>query len=279
MDATAIKEIQQASTVFTINEELDRANIGDLVIATPKDYTLHNLESYHTHRNRFRGVLTTESIEEFAAYAKQFALAGATTFINAARMQAKHIIDLGNAEKPGHCEHKAVLTLEKTAPYLALLTIVEQRKSQREIAEFIEDWRAHLKAFHEPDIEGNVSEMSIVKALHAVRKIKIEATSSSETSTSTFGAASTSMDSIDVKSQDIPPAFLEFTCEPYAGLPPRSFMLRLGIITEKAPALVLRIVQAELHQEQMAEQFQEKIELAVANIEPKIQTFIGTFSE
>lgn len=87
------------------------------------------------------------------------------------------------------------------------------------------------------------------------------------------------MDSIDIKSQDIPPAFLHFTCEPYAGLPTRTFVLRLGIITEKAPALVLRIIQEELHQEQMAEEFQNKIEFALADIEPKVQTYIGTFSE
>lgn len=279
MDATAIKQIQESQTVTEINRELTRSEVGYHVIAIPKEYSLNSLEKYHETRDRFRGTMETKSIPEFAAYAKQYATEGATTFISAARMTAKHIIDLGSTESAGHCEHKAIVGLEKTAPYTALLDIIDKRKSQREIAEFIEDWRAFLKAFYDEDIDGNAPEMSIVKALHAVRKIKIEANTSSENEARTFGATSTSMESIDITSQDKPPAYLHFTCEPYAGLPARTFIARLGVITDKTPALVLRIVQSELHQEEMAEQFQDLIINAVKDIEPPVTTFIGTFSE
>lgn len=277
MDSSAIETLRQSALIQTANEHIT-SKIDGNVVALPSDFKIHNLEHFKDLRARFRGRLETKSIPAFADYAIENTAEGATTFIDADTMKAKLIIDLGNNVAPGHAEHTASITLEKTAPFLALLGIAGQRKTQQEIAEFIEDWRNLLTAAREEDESGSMPEVSIVKAIHAVRKISIEAIAKNNTEVKSFGAATTSMESIDVKSDEMPPAYFFFTCEPYAGLPMRTFILRLSIITERTPALVLRIVKLEEHQELMAAQFQEIIESSLEAATPKIKTYVGTFA-
>jgi len=277
MDATAIKEIKLSQDITaansTISDEIDKQ-----IIALPSDFAVHNLEKYFENRTRFRGKLETKSIAAFISYANNKAIEGAATFINADTMKAMLIVNLGDNDAPGHADHTALLALEKTAPFKALLEIANQRKTQKEIAEFIEDWRNHLTASRAEDETGTFPAVSIVKALHAVRKISIEAIAKSDSEVKTFGATTTSMESIDVRSDEMPPDFFYFNCEPYLGLPTRTFTLRLSVITDRTPALVLRIVKYEEHTEQMAEEFQLTIESDLQDVEPKIATYIGNFT-
>lgn len=275
MDSTAIKEIQQSQTTAEANAVLNNQKLDTPVAALPDNFKLNNLEQYRSLRSRFRGQLATKSIDSFSAYAALHKQSGSAVFIDADTMKAKLFINLGDQVSPGHCDHTATVSLEKCAAYTELLKIVDQRKSQKEIAEFIEDWRSILTASGEQDAEGICEKISIVRALHAVRKITIEAKSTTDSETRTFGATNTSMDSIDVKSMDMPPSFLHFTCEPFSGLSPRTFTLRLSVITDRAPALVLRIVRFEEHEEEMAKEFQS---LIVSKIDPEIKTYVGSFA-
>lgn len=274
-DKQAIEKLQENAAIKSLNSIVDDCELSRNVVLAPQEFTLHDLEKFSVNRSRFRGNVTTSSIESFAAYSATHAADGAAVFIDANTMKAKLFIDIGNKERPGHCEHTASITLEKTAAYVELLKIVGERKSQKEIAEFIEDWRANLRAWTEEDDNGFQSQITIVKALHAVRKITIEAKSASDSEVRNFGSTSTSMDSIDVKSADMPPAFFHFTCEPYAGLASREFILRLSVITDRSPALVLRIVKAEEHKEEMAKEFQNIIE---SSISEEIKSYVGNFT-
>ncbi|STF30642.1 CPS-53 (KpLE1) prophage protein [Escherichia coli] len=49
----------------------------------------------------------------------------------------------------------------------------------------------------------------------------------------------------------------EFKCVPFEGLKERPFKLRLSIITGDRPVLVLRIIQLEAVQEDMANEFRD----------------------
>ncbi len=277
MDAAAVVKIQESQAITSANAQIP-TNINHRVVVLPSDFKTHDLEKYFPSRERFHGDMSTKSIDAFASYAAEHSESGASTFIDAKAMAAKLIINFGIKELPGHCDNTAVVALEKTAPYKALLGINEKRISQKEAAEFIEDWRAYLTAQYEENEAGECESMSIVKALHAVRKITIEASARQESDQRNFGATTTSMESIDVKSQDTPPTYLTFTCDPYAGLPPRRFVMRLSIITDKVPQLILRIVRAEEHIEEMAREFQAIIESKLTNITPEIKTYVGVFT-
>ncbi|MEQ4630817.1 DUF2303 family protein, partial [Escherichia coli] len=76
--------------------------------------------------------------------------------------------------------------------------------------------------------------------------------------------------------QDIMPVAFEFKCVPFEGLKERPFKLRLSIITGDRPVLVLRIIQLEAVQEEMANEFRN---LLVEKFkDSKVETFIGTFT-
>lgn len=53
------------------------------------------------------------------------------------------------------------------------------------------------------------------------------------------------------------PVAFEFRCVPFGGLAERPFKLRLSIIGGDDPTLVLRIVQLEAQQEDMANEFRD----------------------
>lgn len=280
MDASAIKEIQKEQQIENANKALRASfkNSHQSVAALHKDFVLENLEKFELQRARFRGKFSTAEPDALASYAKNKGANNASCFINAQQMSAALIFNIGSDAEPGHCDDKAHLGLEMTAPYKALLGIVDKRLAQKDVAEFIEDWRQLMSASSEADVDGNVTALPLAKAIHAIRKITIEAKATTESESRNFGATSTSMDSIDVKSADMPPAFLHFTCEPYRGLAVRTFDLRLSVITDRQPALTLRIVRHETVQEEMAKEFEGLINSKLGEIEPAIKTFIGDFA-
>lgn len=195
-------------------------------------------------------------------------------------MSATLILNIGNDETPGHCDNTARIELEKTAAYSALLSILDKPCSQKEIAEFIEDWRDHISAWGAENEDGERSNIPLPRALHAIRKITIEAKQSQETETRNFGAAASSMESIDLRGDQLPPEILEFMCNPYADLKVRTFELRVSVLTENKnfPVLKLRMIRQEEQNELMAEEFETLIKEKTGAIEPRVKTYIGKFA-
>jgi uncharacterized protein YfdQ (DUF2303 family) len=275
MNQEAIKELQKGAAITQANQPLDHTTGA---VALPKDFELHNLERFESNRYRFRGQMATKSVIAFSQYATDNAQEDNSCFIDAKSMCAKLIFNVGNQSAPGHCDHIAVVSLEKTAPYTAMLDIVNKRHSQKDIAEFIEDWRNYITAHSEEDENGDSKTITLPRALHAIRKITIEATAKSESETRNFGASTSSMESIDVKGENLPPATLLFTCKPYAELPERQFALRLSVITDRTPLLILRCVREEEHAEEMASQFKELLTKELGTVTPSVKTYIGSFT-
>lgn len=275
MNETAIKELQKGAAIEQANAPLNQISGA---IALPKDFDLRSLEIFESNRYRFRGHMTTKSVAAFSQYATDNAEDNNACFINAEDMCAKLIFNIGDILEPGHCDHFATVKLEQTAPYRAMLNVVNKRHAQKDIAEFIEDWRNYITAHSDEDENGDSKTIPLPRALHAIRKITIEATAKTESETRNFGASTSSMESIDVKGENPPPALLLFTCKPYADLPERQFALRLSVITGGTPSLVLRCVREEEHQEQMAKQFKELLTTELELVTPPVKTYIGSFA-
>ncbi len=279
----ALELIQQPKNTEAANSALIeglKSTQHQSVVTLHSDFKLHSLESYQLGRFRFRGVFSTDSIDGFTTYIKDHANSECACFIETDKMRATTIFNIGGIASPGHCDDRAKIQLEMTAPYKALQSIIDKKISQKEVAEFIEDWRQHITASYADDAEGERAPMSLVKAIHSIRKITIEAKSSSESEVRSFGASNTSMDSIDVKSADMPPDYLYFTCEPYAGLQARKFELRLNVNTadRSFPALTLRVVQQELVKEEIAKEFEQVLQNKLGSLEHTTNLFIGEFT-
>lgn len=275
LNKDAIQELQKGAAIDQANQPLQHTSGA---IALPNDFQLHSLEKFESNRYRFRGQMTTKSVTAFSQYATDNAQEDNACFIDAKSMAAKLIFNIGDALSPGHCDHSAVVQLEKTAPYSAMLNVINKRHTQKDIAEFIEDWRNYITAHSEEDENGDSKIIPLPKALHAIRKITIEATATSESESRNFGASSSSMESIDVRGENPPPALLLFACKPYTELPERVFSLRLSVITDRNPVLTLRCIREEEHAEEMATEFKELLNSELQIVTPEVKTYVGAFA-
>lgn len=269
MDKSAIEQIQKSLVAEVLNRSVDITDAQAPIIAMPADFEVHNLERYYPTRARFRGRFITQSIDDFVRYTHND---GGHCFIDAEKMRAISIMDLGTPDAPGHAEHVAGLSLAITAPFRALQSIDGNPKPQSGIAEWLEDWRDHLRA------EGkDGEEIDIKKAIGAVRKITITAARESEHTEESLSQSRSLMESIEAKSKDTDlPAFFYFHCIPYEGLQERKFMLRLSVVTVgNAISLVLRTARREAIQEEMANEFKE---LLLDKFDTgAVDVYIGTF--
>lgn len=269
LDQTAIKEIRDMTLSQLLEEKLFSTDCP--AVALPESVQIESLEDYQLGRFRFRGKLQTANIPDFVRYCKGFAGEGVRSFINAESMEAVTVFNLGTIVDPGHADNTAALKLKKTAPFKALLNINGQKNRQKELAEWLEDWSEYLLAF---TADGEV--LDIKKAIGGVRKITIESSSNSDHVDSDFGAKRSLMESVEARGQESMPAAFEFKCVPYEGLSERAFRLRYSILTGgDVPVLVLRIVQLETVEEEMAVEFQALLEENFADAE--VETFIGDF--
>ncbi|HGE8502857.1 YfdQ family protein [Serratia ureilytica] len=268
LDGSAIEQIKNLTLAASLLKNLELTDCPVAVL--PNDVDLHNLEGFNANRFRFRGNMTTTSIEDFVKYSSDYAGAGVRCFIDADRMQAETIFNLGTLDNPGHADNKAAITLKKTAPFTGLLEINGRKQGQKELAEWLEDNRDFLLAF---DADGTV--LDIKQAVGAVRRITIESISTSDHEENDFSGKRSLMESVEAKSKDVMPAAFEFKCVPYEGLGERHFKLRYSIITSDKPILVLRIVQLETAEEEIAAEFRDLLISKFDGVE--VESFIGKF--
>lgn len=230
------------------------------VAVLPQTINVVDMEKYQQGRARFRGELRTHSLIDFADYTLARESGGAMGFVDQDAMACTVIFNIGSEANPGHCDDTATLTLKPTAAYRALQQIAGRQLSQKELAEWIEDWNAHIKAESEA---GDL--MNTAQAIAAVRNITIKAASERTHVEQNFSANRSAMDAIEARSQDTLPAALHFACIPFEGLGQRVFTLRLSILTGgDKPALKPRWVGEELQREEIAQEFKAVLQREVA---------------
>ena len=265
IDKSAIEQIQKTATDLREVKQVDFPTV-----ALSSSLKLYDLEEFQKCRNYFRGYFETKTCKDFLEYVSENN--GANCFINSDTMSAQSIFDLGDNETPGHAKHKARLTLKKSAPYIALLANDESRISQRELAEWIEDYRDFIEVLD----EGG-KEMQNAAAVAAVRRITIEAIRKQGNEQRTFGESKSAMESIDAKSEGGPmPARILLTCKHNEDLQERTFHTRISIITRgEEPKLTARIIQLDVIKEEMASEFKD---LLADKYEGDIKFYLGEFT-
>lgn len=241
------------------------------VTALPIGVKIHNLEQFQALRSRFRGALHTNSLRDFAEYTISRNGLAAKGFIDQDDMSCQVFFNLGTEDAPGHADDVATLKLKPTAAYKALQQIAGKKLSQRELAEWIEDWHLSLVAGK----EGGGT-MPISAAVASVRNITIEARSTATSSEHNFGAARSAMDSIEAANAESRVEALHFSLTPYDGLGTRVFTLKLSILTgDDKPTLKLRWAGEEQQVEEIAQEFKTTLAKEVGGAANLI---LGTFS-
>lgn len=271
MDHTAIKQIQQGAGIEQAAASIEGALQVNGIAALPSDYEQHDLETFMPTRRRARGVMSTHALSDFATYTKAHAEAGATVFVDADEMSATAVLNLGTATAPGHTDNRAKVQLKRTAAYAALKAHASgQAISQLKAAEFLEDWPGYVQCFNDQGV------IAPPKAIAAVRKLSIESMRKLESSEQSLSASKSAFETIQATSADPIPTTIYFDCEPYHGLESRQFVLRLGVLTGgDKPAISLRIVKQELHDEEMANEFAD---LARESLASELPVLIGAYA-
>ncbi|AZC55409.1 DUF2303 family protein [Pseudomonas chlororaphis] len=241
------------------------------ISALPGNVEIHNLEKYQAGRLRFRGTLKTSSLADFVTYTTGRSRFDAQGFVNPDAMTCTVFFNLGTDTTPGHADDIAILTLNPTAAYKALQQIAGKKLTQRELAEWIEDWHHLLTATKE---DGK--EVTIAEAVNSVRNITIKASASASHNESNFGASRSAMDTIEANATETRLESLTFKLVPYEGLAERKFILRLSILTgDDKPTLKLRWVGEEVQIEEIAQDFKAVL---AKDIGTAATLTLGTFS-
>lgn len=264
-DKDAIQELQVGSAIVQASDALHRAFGTDAIVALPENFTERDLEKYLPRRRRARGLMTTDNLASFADYTKAHAEDGASVFVDAEHMKAVAVLNLGTPKVPLHADNRAVLALKRTAAFSALLTVANSGRgmTQTVASEFLEDWPDHIQCFNSD------GEISPPKAIAALRKLTIEALRKLESSEQSLSASRSAFESVQATSSDPIPTTIYFKCVPYQDLAERLFVLRLGVLTGgDKPSISFRIVKAELHNEEMAQELAQLVSDALSGSFP-----------
>lgn len=273
MDAEGIKHLQEQA----IDAAQGRAAelLQGKQIALPDNYQIHDLEQYQPGRRRFRGTLATDSLSDFVGYVKRRAAGDGfgqvPGFIDAEKLAATILFNLGTAESPGHADDRAVLRLKATAPYTALLQVDGSHLQHKAAVEWLEDWNEHLNF-----LDASGEQLANGVAMAAVRKITIKAVAEATSSEADYRSTRSAFEDVEARGATALPASIAFNCTPYPGLPSRRFQLRLAVLTTAdKPTLVLRVRNLAAEQEAIAQDFKRVL---LEDLETAAALTIGTFT-
>lgn len=279
----AIQELAQAPSLIALANSIQAAMSasGEQLIAMPDSYTLTNLEKYMPNRRRMCGTMNTTIASDFAKYScANSEENGAVVFVDGASMKATAVLNFGTPVMPGHADNLAIFTPKETAAYKALKKVLQAGFVQQgAMAEFLEDWDDYIECLYDGQVIQNR------KAISAIRKISIEAMQKLEVEEQSLSQTKSTLESVKATSTEQIPTLIKFTCYPYSDIDARCFALRLAIQTGgNIPTIALRMIQEELHAEEIASEFVALIAECIAEQENKlavelnIDVVIGTYS-
>lgn len=267
MEKSAVEHIQVSANIPAIIEQAESTEIPVAII--PESMAIESLEKYMASASRYRLNFETTSITEFIEYGELCDIDGAMCFVDAEAMTAKSIIDLGTHGNPGHQEHTASLRMKMTAAYRAIAGVSGDRLSQKEAAEFLEDW-ADFMAIATKDGDA----MTIGQASASLRTLTIEGVKEVSSSVGDFGESMGAMERIEAKNKESIPSEIRFSCEPYGGLASRDINVRVSLaVGRDKPEIIFRIIQKEALDEELAEEFKDILVDASEGL--KLITLIG----
>ncbi|MEK2607827.1 DUF2303 family protein [Pseudomonas shirazensis] len=263
-------ELIQETTIAAAGRDLPA--LGPVVVV-PQNFNVVDLERYQEGRNRFRGTYSTHSLADFGAYVVERSSPNARGFIDQDAMSCIVLFNIGTPDEPGHADDRAVLRLKASAAFAAVQAVCGQSLAQKAMSDWIEDWNKHLTASDE-----NAVNMSIAKAIAAVRTITVKASSESDHAVGETRASRSTMDAIEASSKETLPAWLDFKVFPFEGLGEQVIRLRVSIITGGSqPVLKLRWIGEDAQREAIAQEFKDvldskagtAVKLSLGNFDPK----------
>lgn len=264
------KEALQLISDLTLAGAAKQLNTNTPAVLMPDSSTVIDLERFQTGRSRFRGTFSTHSLADFSTYVVGRVVPDARGFIDQDAMCCTVLFNLGTPAEPGHADDRAILALKATAVYKEVQDVKGSALTQKALSDWIEGWSQHLGA-----VDENGVEMSLAKAIAAVRTITVKASSESAHTVAETRASQSTFDAIEASSKETLPAWLLVSLHPFEGLGGHEIKLRVSVITSgSAPVLKLRWVGEEAQKEAIAREFKEYLE---QNVQASAKLALGSF--
>lgn len=262
-------EITQDYTPTTLSTGFTNA------IAIHNNVNVQSLEYLQENRDRFRGILVTNSIVSLKSYvASRKEQANPDDlfhgFIDAENMDCMVYFNLlSKTNVAGHGDDKGYLKLKPTAAYKELQKLNGDNVSQKTASEFIEDWRDYITAY------SNDEQINTLQAINSIRNVTIDYKSKQEHSVGDMSQSRSTLDAVEASSSYKLPSHIVFSFVPYPEFPVVNVTLRLSIKTGgDKPILVFRWVGEEVQKEQFVETFKE---ILTKELKGNASVLIGDF--
>lgn len=274
LNKEAIEKLQEAVAIEQAKRAVAEAMAHDHTrpVAIPGSMSLHDLQNHMPHRRRLAGVMHTGNLDHFANYAKRHAEANPAVFVDEESMSATGVLNFGDVKQPGHADNLVTLRMVETAPYKALLRCVNSSNiSQRAMAEWMEDNMPHIRCYHD------ATEIKTGMAIAAIRNVTVEQINKVESTVESLSQERSAFEQIKATSKHVLPNIIYFDCEPYIGLPQRTFSCRFGIHSSgDGMRLALSIINHEWHRAEMA---QQAVELLSDKLGSDYPLYVGTYQK
>lgn len=239
-------------------------------VLVPRGMEVRSLETYLERPLRRRAKLLTSRIEDFARYVNSAKQDGTIIFIDPECGSAEAVIDYGTHERPEWGDHKVTLKIPRTEEAKAVIGINERAVSQRELIEFLEDWRAIIA----PQ-SASGDNVSVTQAIGAIRSVKIDEIRETQSTQGDFESSVSVLDQVSAKGvSESLPSFLRATFSIREGLDPVQVELKVSILTERSdePMFKLRAIALQSIMHDSA----RHIESAILDAVEGVETFIGS---
>lgn len=261
----------EAQTVIENTQPSEKLGRGALV-ALNKNYEVANLESFDFGRNRARGVLSTPRLDDFKTYVQSVGNTASPIFVDHHNMSAIAILNYAvKGFEQGHCDHLAKLKLEQTVVWKKVQQIKDIKLDQRNFATFLEDWSSVFTAFN-----ADGDEITARVAIGAVRNMKVDASVKAESVVNNTSESRSVFEKVEAQTNvGKLPAFFTIKDSAFIGLDEKEINLRLIVNAgNNSPEFKLQIVKEDLLNDQIVEDFKNKVIVLL----PENPVRIGTFT-
>lgn len=268
-----VNTILENSALNFANDKLDQSKD---VLFINHETKIADLEKYSKTKRRMNGSFETNSIAALAEFAvstiKESSEIDTPSCFVGEDGKASLFFNFGSIENPLHQDLTGSVSLKKTAIFKAIENLKDEQLTQRELAEFIEDFNDYIVA-----LDKNGEEILQSSAIAAIRDMSIEAQRNVGQKSEDYRDESSAFASVEAKFKGATPAYLKFNIQPFSEMSEYQFIFRISVLTTNDRInLTLRCARWDEILEAVNVEFQEKL---TEKLEPlNVKTFIGNWN-
>jgi len=223
---------------------LNNPNFASPLALIPDNYALQSTEKFLKAPIRYKAYFTTTILDDFIDYVNDHGSSSTSIFIDKDAMQARAVLDLGTPESPEWGSHNAVLEMQETPEYKALLSLSHPntRLDQIALCDFLEDWQDYLSLYSEvQDLLAENATISVPNAIASLRGLTLEKVKEISSNKGDFSDISNQYDKLEMKSnRGTIPSYFRMSIQPYESFPDFDFKVNIRMSIDNGNRMMFK---------------------------------------